>query len=245
LTDHFGGGQSQWPEWWPGRRIVFTYSGGQQPEGSYLIDPNSPEPIFVGIGSVSWSPDRQRLAYFAETEDNLEIYLTDIATGNRKRLTNHPSDDWLPTWSADVWSPDGTRIAFVSDRTGIPEVFIVQTEGGSPVQVTRFADVLPKKEVLAGLGLSYESGDPEVKLVVPGSPAEAAGIKEGDMIVRVDGVDTKGMTHDQVAPLLKGAWGSTATVVIRRPTESGLRELVMKRVIIPSILQLVWVRRLQ
>src|ERR1044072_7101374 len=33
------------------------------------------------------------------------------------------------------FSPDGKRIAFVSDRNGIPSLYVVPSEGGAPVQV--------------------------------------------------------------------------------------------------------------
>lgn len=38
------------------------------------------------------------------------------------------------------FSPDGRRIAFVSDRSGVPQVWMVSSEGGEPRQVTRLED---------------------------------------------------------------------------------------------------------
>ncbi len=45
--------------------------------------------------------------------DNYEIYVMDADGGNQENLTNHPVDDMEP-----AWSPDGTKIAFVTFRTG-------------------------------------------------------------------------------------------------------------------------------
>jgi dipeptidyl aminopeptidase/acylaminoacyl peptidase len=42
--------------------------------------------------------------------------------------------------SSPSFSPDGTRLAFVSDRTGVPQVWVTGVEGGAPVQVTRGDD---------------------------------------------------------------------------------------------------------
>jgi dipeptidyl aminopeptidase/acylaminoacyl peptidase len=42
--------------------------------------------------------------------------------------------------SSPSFSPDGTRIAYVSDQTGVPQVWVVQTDGGTPVQVTKGND---------------------------------------------------------------------------------------------------------
>jgi Tol biopolymer transport system component len=47
------------------------------------------------------------------------------------------------TFAADEWefdpefSPDGSRVAYVSTRTGAPEIFTTGARGGDPVQVTR------------------------------------------------------------------------------------------------------------
>lgn len=38
------------------------------------------------------------------------------------------------------FSPDGKRIAFVSDRSGVPQVWMVSSEGGEPRQITRLED---------------------------------------------------------------------------------------------------------
>ena len=42
--------------------------------------------------------------------------------------------------SSATFSPDGTRLAFVSDRTGVPQVWIATADGGEPRQVTRGED---------------------------------------------------------------------------------------------------------
>jgi dipeptidyl aminopeptidase/acylaminoacyl peptidase len=38
--------------------------------------------------------------------------------------------------SSPTFSPDGTRLAYVSDQTGVPQVWVVNTAGGAAVQVT-------------------------------------------------------------------------------------------------------------
>ena len=46
----------------------------------------------------------------------------------------------IPNTSAPVYSRDGKRIAFVSNRSGTPQVWIVEAAGGAPKQVTQGTD---------------------------------------------------------------------------------------------------------
>lgn len=42
--------------------------------------------------------------------------------------------------SSPSWSPDGTQVAFISNASGSPQVWVVPAAGGPPRQVTRLAD---------------------------------------------------------------------------------------------------------
>jgi Tol biopolymer transport system component len=42
--------------------------------------------------------------------------------------------------STPSFSPDGSSLAFLSNLTGVPQIFVVPTEGGWPVQVTSGSD---------------------------------------------------------------------------------------------------------
>lgn len=60
-----------------------------------------------------------------------EVWTVPTAGGVAKPLTRHPGRDREPKFS-----PDGKRIAFVSDRDGSPQVYVMPAEGGEPRQVT-------------------------------------------------------------------------------------------------------------
>jgi Tol biopolymer transport system component len=63
--------------------------------------------------------------------DTRNIFTMDTATGMISQLTNLDTRDGHP-----VWSPDGSRIAFQSSRTGNPEVFVMDRKGGNIEQLT-------------------------------------------------------------------------------------------------------------
>ena len=81
----------------------------------------------IGAHSLALSPDGQRLA-FSYLGD---IWIAPAAGGEARLVTSHVEMDDYP-----VWSPDGKRIAFASNRYGNPDIFVVDADGGRPKRVT-------------------------------------------------------------------------------------------------------------
>jgi len=67
-----------------------------------------------------------------------------------------------------------------------------------------------------GIYVSFDGVNPTVSGLVPGSPAEKAGLRTGDVIVTIDGRDTKGLTADQTSVLIRGPVGTSVELGIRR-----------------------------
>ena len=81
------------------------------------------------------SPDGNEVAYAAENDGNVDLWLMDSAGGHPLRLTDHPGEDWKPAWLAN-----GRQILFVSDRSGTPSLWLVGRFGGSATSVLEDAD---------------------------------------------------------------------------------------------------------
>lgn len=69
-----------------------------------------------------------------------------------------------------------------------------------------------------GVGVSLESREGRCVVVAPiaGSPAEQAGLRSGDVIVKVNGADVTGKVLSEIAALLRGNEGTTVTVTVDR-----------------------------
>ena len=73
-----------------------------------------------------------RVVFTSLRDGNLEIYVMDANGGNQENLTNHPAYDAQPDWS-----PDGTKIAFVSGRDGgVSQIHIMDADGKNVIRLT-------------------------------------------------------------------------------------------------------------
>jgi len=61
-----------------------------------------------------------------------------------------------------------------------------------------------------------ETGLIEVVNVIPGAPAEAAGVRPGDVFHEVDGRSVSGFSQTELSALVPGARGTTVTIVFKR-----------------------------
>src|SRR5438093_2723952 len=90
-----------------------------------------------------------------------------------------------------------------------------------PTRAKNFHQLPPP---VAGIGVptNKPSADAPIEVirVIAGTPADRGGIKNGDKIVTVDGVDVTTLQTEEVANRVKGAEGSSVTVGILRGQEA-------------------------
>ena len=92
-------------------------------------------------GATEISPDGTQVAFviretnWEENTFETEIWLAEIRGGTVRQLTNGPRSSSLP-----AWSPDGTTIAFVSDRSGRRQIYTIDARGGEARQLTSWPE---------------------------------------------------------------------------------------------------------
>ena len=84
-------------------RLVVADADGQ----NVRIMVESRQPIM----SPAWSPDGRKIAYVSFEANRSEIYVQDLRSGSRKRVSARPGVNGAP-----AWSPDGQRLAVALSR---------------------------------------------------------------------------------------------------------------------------------
>jgi hypothetical protein len=149
----------------PGAQFTSPYAAGTRPEsdGHVSTAPGSPGKSLSPLGLFGDLPDRTpttgdspdnleqvtfvtegadfdpevdptgKYLVFASTRhrDNADIYLQKIGGTTVIEITNDAAKDIMPTFS-----PDGTRIAFASDRSGNWDIYLTDINGGKATQIT-------------------------------------------------------------------------------------------------------------
>lgn len=101
----------------------------------HLVSTNGdvpPKKITGGPGAKfapSWSPDGRRLAYALDLDGGefYDIIIYDPADESHVNLTPDTPDLIFP---AIAWSPDGAKIAFISNRSGTFDTYVIPLRGG-------------------------------------------------------------------------------------------------------------------
>ncbi|MDW8351787.1 MAG: hypothetical protein RML99_07735 [Anaerolineae bacterium] len=104
-----------YPVWGPNGLIA--YQGCTDQCGIHLINPDQPGSVrrltmFSGDINMQWSPGGDKLIYMSNFPGSWEIFTVSLS-GTFQQLTGFGASSGAPTFS-----PDGTRIAFISNRDG-------------------------------------------------------------------------------------------------------------------------------
>ena len=126
-----------------GREIIFASDGGLY---RISIDGGKATPLAEGgqFGSFpSISREGNRLVYSEQSYDS-DIWRIDLPRPGNKaasatRLISSSQQEDMP-----YFSPDGKKITFASDRSGSSEIWICDSDGRNPLQLTSIGGPLPR-----------------------------------------------------------------------------------------------------
>lgn len=103
----------------------------------------------TGATEFAWSPDEKHVAFVVHGE----IFLMPRTGGKAKRLTDHPAFD-----HGLAWAPDGKKIAFLSDRGGHEDIYLLEAndpEHANFVEANRFKVTRLTNAAHAEMGASF------------------------------------------------------------------------------------------
>jgi len=159
-------------------------------------------------GGLFWLNQR----YYAQL-DKLKVFL-DVYNSILNRYVEEVSSEQLI---------DAATRAMV-DSLGDPHSFYLD-----PKEYDLFMKEVNKSFEGVGMYIGMEDNRLTVIGPIEGSPADKAGIKKGDVIVKIDDQETSGLKVDEAVKLISGPEGTKVKLTIERPGQDNLLEVVITR----------------
>jgi len=141
--------EADYPIWSPdGKRIAFITTNIENENSEiHIINTDGSENIcltsnrkILYYGDLSWSPDCKYIAFMSDHDSiikenvptiNKDIYIVNTDNLELTRLTQNKAEDKWP-----IWSPDGKKIAFMSNRDGNWEIYVMNSDGSEITNIT-------------------------------------------------------------------------------------------------------------
>lgn len=110
------GGERQW-------RLILADADGYDPQTILT----SREPLM----SPAWSPDGSRIAYVSFESRRSEVFIQNVASGEREKVASYEGIN-----SAPAWSPDGRKLALALTRNSQTDIYLLDVGSKNLQQVT-------------------------------------------------------------------------------------------------------------
>lgn len=177
---------------------------------------------------LRFSPDGGRLAFVVtEPPDSSgsrrHIWMLDVATGTVRQVTRSPKSEWSPRWS-----PDGRRLAFVSNRGDGSHLYVMPSDRGEAQPLT--------SGKLSPSGIAWSPDGTRLAFLArdTGSAADPRVVDRSDHHMRVWLVDAAGGTAHPLTPATweaaEAAWTPTGTALVIAATDRPASDSLTARI---------------
>jgi dipeptidyl aminopeptidase/acylaminoacyl peptidase len=164
----------------------------------------TPKEVFDyrSIGDVKVSPDGKRAVFSLSVTDlgnntfNSNLWLIDLEAGKYFQLTQGEKMQRSP-----AWSPDGKKIAFLSNRGGPNQIWMISPDGGEAEPAANFGriNVLRFRWLPQGDGFIFMAVRPQQPEASAPQPTQSMGRRQESRPIIVD----KSITHYDLKPRMK------------------------------------------
>jgi dipeptidyl aminopeptidase/acylaminoacyl peptidase len=121
------------PQWSSDDQIIFERVTSSGQTNIMKMKPNGegqPVEVHANAQYPAWSPDARQFALVSYEDDGEPTIYVENADGTEPRKV-------IEDANCPVWSPDGQQLAFMSKRTGDLDVYRVNVDGSSLVNLTQ------------------------------------------------------------------------------------------------------------
>ncbi|MEE9357212.1 MAG: Tol-Pal system beta propeller repeat protein TolB [Sedimenticolaceae bacterium] len=117
--------------------VITSGSSGNQSIALKVADADgfNPQTIVTSsdpIMSPAWSPDGRKLAYVSFEKKQPSIYVQEVFTGRRQKITSYKGINGAP-----AWSPDGRKLALTLSKDGSPDIYVYSINRKTLTRLTR------------------------------------------------------------------------------------------------------------
>ena len=189
-----------------------------------------------GGKNVSFSPpDKQKLMAWSAALAGVEGEMTETVTGFNRAKFIEVFDRVLTLNNTIVQLPEQILIAqFAEAAMSALDPYTVMVW---PKQVQDFEKMMTNEFTGISIEISRRQGLLTVASLLPDTPAYNSGLDAGDVIEKVDGLETKDMTLICAVHKITGPKGTDVSLTIKRPGEEKTKDITLTRdkITVPTI----------
>ena len=146
---------------------------------------------------------------------------------------NHQDwERWKSHYNGKIQTEDDAKVAIDSMIASLNEPY---TRFLNKKDFEDLTTSITSKIYGIGVNIYSNSGKVEIFNVIPSTPADIAQLKQGDIIIAVDGKDTNGMNVSEVANLVRGPENSIVELTILRNNVKIIKKIKRKEIKIKNV----------